>query len=197
MNASLLEVVLAIFLSGVIFASALIPTTQSMVAYQEAELNQQSMTAQMLALARVEQLAGAIWRDPNAPPDGAALTVAAASQLQVGTWEFRQSSSVLQQQRQAAGWSGLAGPVQNFSFQYLLRTGVWTATPAPADLANVLAVRCGWTDPAGGRPYGGVLVAPDHAFAAGLVSLAVPSHTTPYHRADYALQITLTLGSWP
>ena len=131
MNASLLEMVLAIALSGLIFASALIPTTQSMVAYQEAELDLQSMTAQTLALARAEQLAGAIWRDPNAPPDGAGLSAAAADQMQVGTWGLRQNGGHLEQQRQAAGWAVLAPAVQNFSFQYLLRSGVWTAAPRP------------------------------------------------------------------
>jgi hypothetical protein len=195
MNASLLEMVLAIALSGLIFASALIPTTQSMVAYQEAELDLQSMTAQTLALARAEQLAGAIWRDPNAPPDGAGLSAAAADQMQVGTWGLRQNGGHLEQQRQAAGWAVLAPAVQNFSFQYLLRSGVWTAAPAPADRANVLAIRYGWTDPASGLPYAGGFVAPDHAFAAGLISLQRPGLSTPYHRADYARQMTLTRGS--
>jgi hypothetical protein len=197
MSASLLEMVLAIVLSGLIFASALIPTTQSLAAYEEAQLGLQNMTAQTLALTRAEQLVGAIWRDPNAPPDGANLQAAVADRLQVGTWELRQSGGRVEQQRQAAGWSPLATPVQSFSFQYLLRTGVWTAAPASGDLAKVLAVRYGWTDPTGGLPYGGLLVAPDHAFAAGLIALAAPDHSTTYHRADYARQITLTLGAWP
>lgn len=197
MNASLLEMVLAIALSGLIFASALIPTTQSMVAYQEAELDLQSTTAQMLALARAEQLTSAIWRDPNAPPDGAGLSAAAADEMQVGTWGFRQNGGRLEQQPQFAGWSALTGPVQNFSLQYLLRTGVWTAAPAPADRANVLAIRYGWIDPASGLPFAGEFVTPDHAFAAGLISLQRPSLSTPYRRADYARQMTLTLGNWP
>ena len=36
MQASLVEIVLAIAIAGLIFASAIIPTTQTAVAYQEA-----------------------------------------------------------------------------------------------------------------------------------------------------------------
>ena len=196
MNASLLEMVLAIALSGLIFASALIPTTQSMLTYQEGAVDLQNRSAQMLTLARAEQLAGAIWRDPNAPPDTANLQAAAAARLQIGSWELRQSGGRMEQRYRSGRWSTLASPVQKFSYQYLLRTGVWTTAPPAAQRANVLAVRYSWTDPASRLQYSGTLVAPDHAFAAGVVNLPMPDLTGRYQRSNYARRITLRLGNW-
>ena len=197
MNSSLLEMVMAIALSGLIFASALIPMTQIMVQYQEAQLDLRNTTAQTLAVTRAEQLVGAIWRDPNAPPDGADLLTGVANQIQVGNWWFRQSGTRLEQQRPGGGWSTLATPVKNFSFQYLMDDGTWTTAPDADDLDSVLALRYSWTDSGSGLPFGGGLVVPDRAFGGGGIDLAVPPTSQPYHRSDYARTITLPLGTWP
>jgi hypothetical protein len=183
--------------SGLILASAIIPTTQVMVAYQDAELNGQTMLAQTAATVRAEQLIGAVWRDPNAPDGHATLQAATASQLQVGDWQLRASGNRLEQQRSAGGWTPLAQPVQGFSFQYLLDDGTWTAAPAAGQFADVIVIRFTWTDADSGLPYGGLVVTPDCSFAAGGIDLETPSIGTPYRRADYTRTMTLSLGTWP
>jgi len=197
MNVSLIEMVLAIALSGLILASAILPTTQVMVAYQDAELEGRTMLAQTAAAVRAEQLVGAIWRDPNAPDGHATLQAALASQLQVGAWQLRASGNRLEQQRSTGGWAPIAQPVQGFSFQYLLDSGTWTAAPAAGELADVIAIRFAWSDPDSGLPYGGLVVTPDCSFAAGTISLETPSVSNPYRRTDYTRTMTLSLGRWP
>ncbi len=189
--------VIAIAVAGIIFASAIIPTTQIMTAYQEAELDLRNMTTQCLAAVRIEQLVGSIWRDPNAPPGGLPLQAAAADRLQVGSWELRCNQGSIEQRHSGGTWTPVAGPVQSFGLQYLLADGSWTGTPPADQLSRIVAIRFAWVDPASGTPYGGQVVAPDHAFSAGLIQLSPPITTIPYRRADYEREISLPLGSWP
>ncbi len=197
MNVSLIEMVFAIALSGVILASAIIPTTQVMIAYQDAELDGQIMLMQSAAAVRAQQVANAVWRDPNAPDGHATLQSATAGQLQVGDWQLRAANGRLEQQRQATGWKTIAEPVQSFAFAYLLTSGVWTAAPAAGELGSVIVVRCGWNDSRSGLSYGATAVVPDRCFSAGVLSLERPSTGTAYRRADYERHSTLTLGTWP
>lgn len=197
MNVSLIEMVLAIALSGLILASAILPTMQVMVAYQDAELNGQTMLAQSAAAVRAEQLAGAVWRDPNAPDGHATLQTASASLLQVGDWQLRTSGDQVQQRRSTGSWAPVAEPVQGFTFQYLLDDGTWTAAPAAGQLADVIAIRFSWSDSDSGLPYGGLVVTPDCTFAAGTISLETPSVSNPYRRTDYTQTMRLSLGTWP
>jgi hypothetical protein len=197
MNVSLIEMVLAIALSGLILASAILPTTQVMVTYQQAEWDWQTMLAHAAAALRVEQLLDAIWRDPNAPGGHAALGAAQAHQIQVGNWELRANGTQLQQQRQSGGWAQLVAPAQAFAFRYLLGSGEWKASVGTSKLGDVVAARFDWTDPDSGLPYGGVWVLPDHSFSAGLISVYPTSTAPPYYRSDYEQTMTLSLGTWP
>ena len=197
MSASLLEMVLAIALSALIVASALLPLTQVVVQYQEAELDSQTMQAQGAAAVRAAQIANAIWRDPNAPASLADLQTASATQLQVGDWRIRVDGTRVEQQHESEGWATIAEPVQDFSFQYVLNTGTSTAAPTADELAGVIAVKVGWSDVTSGLQYGGTLVPPDCAFTGGVVTLSAPSTGKAYKRADYEQHVTLTLGTWP
>ncbi len=198
MNVSLIEMVLAIALSGLILASAIIPTTQVIVTYQEAELDGQTMLAQSAAALRAATLVNSIWRDPNAPDGHAALETAKDDSLRVGDWRLRAKSGRLEQRGEPGDWATLATPVSAFSLQYLLGSGTWTSAPHDDDDDGdyVIAIRFNWNDPDSGLAYGGVLVSPDCAFAAGLVNLPTPSTANPYRRADYTRSTTLSLGSW-
>jgi hypothetical protein len=196
MQASLLEMVLAITIAGLIFAAAIIPTTQTMVAYQEAEANVRTATSQATATVRAEQVAASIWRDADPPQDHDTLSTAQSSRMEVGDWELRKTADCFQQKWASTGWSPIAEPVQSFAFQYLLNDGSWAASATASELEDVLAVRFDWSDPDTGRTYGGLIVTPDHAFAAGLIELPQPDTSEPYSREDYERTVTLSLGSW-
>jgi hypothetical protein len=196
MQASLVEIVLAIAIAGLIFASAIIPTTQTAVAYQEAEAELRQATAQATATVRPEQIAAGIWRDPDPPDNHDALSQAHASRLAVGDWELRENRGQFEQKCSTSGWTPIAAPVQDLSFQYLLNSGAWTSSVSGGALDDVLAVRFDWSDPDSGRKYGGLVVAPDRAFSAGLIKLPQPDTSEPYRRDDYEQTITLSLGTW-
>ena len=196
MTASLVEMVMAIVLTGLIFASAIIPTVQTLVAYQDAELDLQKGTVQTTAAVRAEQVAADIWRDADPPDSGAPLQVAGAGRLEVGDWELREEKGRVEQRWRAGVWTPIAEPVLSFSFQYLLNDGTWVTTVPKAKLDAVLAVRFGWSDPDSGMPSSGLIVAPDRAFSAGLLELSMPDTSAKYRRKDYEREITLSLGSW-
>jgi len=196
MRASLLEMVLAICIAGLIFASAIIPTTQTAVAYQRAESAVRDSVWQVTAVVRAEQIAASIWRDAEPPAGHETLQTAAPAQLKIGDWELREDSGRLQQKRASTAWQSIAEPVQSFSFGYLLNSGSWTSSVSAAQLDDVLAVRFTWSDVERGRPYGGLIVAPDRAFGGGLIELPQPDTSQAYEREDYERKITLSLGSW-
>lgn len=196
MQASLLEMVLAISIAGLILAAAIIPTTETVVAYQQTEAELRQATSQATAAVRAEQVAANIWRDADPPESHATLQRAWASWLRVGDWELRQEEDQFKQKRGPTAWTPIAEPVQAFSFQYLLNDGSWTASVAEAQLAEVLAVRFDWSDSDSGRDYGGLVLAPDRAFSTGLIQLPPPDTSEPYDRENYEQTITLSLGSW-
>lgn len=196
MQASLLEMVLAISIAGLILAAAIIPTTESAVAYQKAEAELRQATSQAIAAVRAEQIAARIWRDAEPPADHATLQKAWAAWLQVGGWELRQDEDRFEQKSSSTTWTSIAEPVGSLSFQYLLNDGSWTTSVAEAQLGNVLALRFDWSDSDSGRDYGGLMLAPDHAFSIGLLQLPMPDISEPYDREDYEQTFTLSLGSW-
>ena len=196
MQASLVEIVLAIAIAGLIFASAIIPTTQTAVAYQEAEAELREATAQATATVRPEQIAAGIWRDADPPENHDALSRAQSSRLAVGDWQLRENSGQFEQKWDTSGWTPIAAPVQDFALQYLLNSGSWASSVSWTALEDVLAVRFDWSDPDNGRKYGGLVVAPDRAFSAGLIELPQPDTSKPYSRDDYEQTITFSLGSW-
>lgn len=197
MSASLLEMVLAISIAGLIFACALIPMTQTVVAYQEAELNQQRLADHTLAVVRAEQIAGSVWRNPNAPADTAPLLTATASRLRTGTWELRARAGNVEQRRHGGRWGQLASPAASFSFSYLLNNGAWVSALNTAQRDRVIAVRANWTDSADNVPCGGATVFPDRAFSAAVLNLAQPPTGGSYERADLEHNLTFSLGTWP
>ena len=196
MQASLLEMVLAIAIAGLIFAAAVIPTTQTAVAYQQAEANVRAATWQVTATVRAEQIAGGIWRDTDPPANHDALTRARPGRLQVGDWQLRQRDGSVEQKWKSGDWTPIAEPVQGLAFEYLLNSGSWTSSVNNAQLGDVLALQFGWSEPGTGRPYGGLAVAPDRAFSAGLIQLPQPTLSAPYKRKDYERAIAFSLGSW-
>jgi hypothetical protein len=196
MQASLVEIVLAIAIAGLIFASAIIPTTQTAVAYQEAEAELRQATAQATATVRPEQIAAGIWRDADPPENHDALSQAQSTHLTVGDWQLRENGGQLEQRWNARGWTPIAAPVQGLALQYLLSSGAWASSVSGTALEDVLAVRFDWSDSDNGRRYGGLIVAPDRAFSAGLIKLPQPDTSGPYNRDDHEQTVTLSLGSW-
>jgi hypothetical protein len=188
--------VLAIAIAGLIFASAIIPTTQAVVAYQEAEARVRAATLQATAAVRAEQIAAAVWRDAAPPDDHDALQKAKAAELQVGDWALREQSQRLEQKRKSAAWTSIAEPVDSFTFTYLLTDGSWSASVPDAHLDDVLAIRFEWNNPDNGRPHSGLILVPDQAFSANLIDLPDPEVSNPYKREDYEQTVRLSLGSW-
>jgi hypothetical protein len=197
MGASLLEMVLAIALTGMIFAAALLPTSQSLVDYQKSELDLRNLSAHGMATVRFEQVAGGIWRDPNGPPGAATLQAASANQLQTSYWELTASAGTWRQRYQAGAAATLLPAVSAFTYQYLLNTGAWTASPTAAQRSSIVAIRCTWTDPVSGLPLGSLAVLPDHRFSAGLLVLPQPDMSQAYSRDNYRRNLAFALGAWP
>jgi type II secretory pathway pseudopilin PulG len=195
MSASLIEMVLAIVIAGLIFASAIIPTTQTAAAYQENEADARQATWQVTATVRTEQVAGNVWRDAEPPDNHDALLKAMASQLWVGDWKLRHVAERYEQNGDSGGWATIAEPVENAAFQYLLNDGTWVSS-ANSQLDDVLAVRFDWSSTDNGRKYGGLMVAPDRAFSGGVVELFQGAGPATYSRPDYERTITFSLGSW-
>jgi hypothetical protein len=193
---SLLEMVLAIAIAGIIFAAAIIPTTQTIAAYQAGEAEVRQAALQNRACVRPEQVIEKVWRDA-APPDGYdALGRAQAAELTIGAWALRESGGRFEQNRDGAGWSPIAEPVENLAFSYLGRSGIWVNSVDAADFDNVLAVRFNWTDAAAGRAYRGLGVLPDRCFAGGRIDLSPPDTSKAYQRADYTRKFSISLGEW-
>ncbi len=197
MYGSLLEMVLAIALTGLIFAAAILPTTQIIADYQKAEVDLQTQTMHAMAALRFEQVAGMVWRDPNAPAGTAALQTARRNQVQVGTSELRQTGGALQQRVGGGAAATLVPSVTGFAYNYLLNNGSWTASPTAPQLDQVIALRSGWTAPGSNTPFRTLVVAPDRRFGAGLLVLPQPNTSQAYQRGNYRRNLTFTLGRWP
>jgi hypothetical protein len=197
MNVSIVEMVMAMVVFGIILASAVLPTVQVLVTYQEVDRCAQSLLAESAALVRAEQLLEAVWRDPNAPAGHGALLNAQAHQFQIGNWEWRGTGTQLQQQWQSGGWARLAEPVQTFAFEYLMNTGEWRTSVPSGSLAEIVAARFDWADPNSALSYGSQWVFPDYCFAAGLIGVHPVSFAPPYYRSDYERSAVFSLGMWP
>ena len=173
MNASLVEMVLAIALAGLVFVGAIVPTTQSIVAYQEAEAELRFATAQASALVRAEQVAGSVWRDAE-PPQGHAIPQAGQSgQLKVGDWSLRDQRGRFEQKGKKADWGVLAQPITRFSFRYQLADGSWQARVSRTELDGVLSTGVSLTAaaPALGAVFRNMMVAATCGPASELIEL--------------------------
>jgi hypothetical protein len=197
MYGSLLEMVLAIALTGLIFASAIIPTTQIVADYQKAEVDLQARTRHAMAGLRFEQVAGTTWRDPNGPAGTAALQTAQRSQLQVGTSELREAGGALQQRIGGGSTATLVPSLTGFAYSYLLNNGTWAANPTAGQLGQIIALRASWTAPGSNTPFSTLVVAPDRRFGAGQLILPQPNTSQAYRRSNYVRNLTYTLGRWP
>lgn len=196
MSASLLEMVLAIAIAGLIFAGAIIPTTNLAVAYQRGEALVRQATAESLAAVRVEQIFSTLWRDPQPPGGHGPLQAASRSRMRIGDWQVGRARDRLEQRRQGVPSGVIAEPVANVSFQYLLTDGSWVSQVRSARRDDVLALRFSWTDRATGRRYQGAALAPDRAFSGNLIELPEPDTGTPYRREDYMRTAHFSLESW-
>lgn len=195
MSVSLLEMVAAIAIAGVIFAGALIPVTQTVLAYQEAEADGQQRDSQYLATQRVRQLTASVWRTGDPPPGHAALTDAGARVLGVGTCELRQAKKQLQQNDTAAGDGILAAPVESFALSYQLADGQVTTGVDAGDFDQITAIHYKWKDD--GVIYGGVAWPTDRALSGWMLTLPEPeSAAVSYRRADHKQTINLTVKPW-
>lgn len=196
MSSSLLEMVLAIALSGLILGSAIMPTISVMSDYERLQLDLRTTTAHALAAVRAEQIAGAIWRDPEPPAGLAPLGSAATNRLVVGDWTFTANSGRIEQACGNGPGAALTEAAAAFAGQYLRNDGTWTVNVPPGQLAGVVALRLGWREPDSNTPFSAVVVPLDTAFGAATLSLAAPQSSEPYNRAACERTVAFTIGSW-
>jgi len=197
MSASLVEMVLAISIAGLIFAAALVPMTSAVVTYQETEAQARASDAHAIAAVRAEQIAAGIWRDADPPGACGDLAAAAQNELTVGDWSFRQNAGDVQQSWQGGAGATLANSASSFSFEYLLTNGTWVTAAGGEELDEVVAARVAWTDAEKGVRVAGGAVPGDRCFSAGLLELPEPDTSEPYQRSDYERAWALSLGRWP
>jgi hypothetical protein len=197
MGTSLIELVLAMMIAGLIIAAAILPMTQAAVAYQETELAVRTATAQAMATVRLSQVAESIWRDDDAPPGLDIVRRARPSELTVGDWSVRQHSGWLEQSLGNRGWARIAGPVSDVTFVYLLSDGSQASSVASSRLDDIVAIRYSWRDAETGRRRVGRIVAPDGQFAGGVIALPQPDLSGTYRRDDFERRVSVSLGSWP
>lgn len=193
---SLLEMVLAITIAGIIFAGAIIPTTQTIAEYQECQADLARATRQELARVRPEQIIERTWRDLAPPVGYGALSRAYAAELTVAQRGLRASGEQVEQNEAGGDWTPIAAPVRNFSFGYLGKDGVWANAVASENLDDVVAVRFSWSDAESGRTYIGFALPPDRCHSGGRIELSSPDTPQPYQREDYTRKFSISLGEW-
>jgi hypothetical protein len=198
MSGSLVEMVLAIAIAGIVFACAIVPTTNVVMTYQRDEGDLRLSTVQSMAALRVEQVGSSLWRDKS-PPDGHAMLKAAdGKQLSVGEQGIRLSKEQLQQRQAGGAWALLAEPVDEFAFTYQLSNGKWVSKVDAADSDDLIAIQYDWTDPQTSQTYGGTLATTDRMCWAEPIQLPEAVLDPPkYDRSEYQETIELPLGSWP
>lgn len=195
---NLVEMVMAIAITGLVVTGMITTTAQTLVNYQEADADLRTRIAHESAGLRARQIANAIWRDAEPPTDHGGLNSAKVGELGVGDWVFRDSTNVLKQRWNAGPYAALTGTVQGFTFQYLLSDGTWLSQPLnPTQRNDVLALKFSWTDPGSGQTFGGWTVTPDRQFAQGSIGLPAPDTSGIYNRSDYEQTFSFSLGSWP
>ncbi len=194
MSASLTEMIAAIVLAGVVFASALVPVTQMLVTYESTQQDSQVFMQHYLAGMRVQQLAAGTWRHDSPPPQHERPAAAKPTRFGVGDWTLRASSDGLEQVG-PAGSGLLAAPLNDFTLEYRLPGGTWDSSLSDAQVTLMQAVRYVWRDAE--RTYRGVAAMSDRALDA--FSVELPAETTPggtYRRDDHERNVTVRVEAW-
>ncbi|MBN2445850.1 MAG: hypothetical protein JXO22_03950 [Phycisphaerae bacterium] len=195
MSASLVEIVMAMVLAGLVFVGAMVPTTQTVVTFQRAEADSLQDGAQFLAARRVQQLAASVWRAADAPYNHALITEADHTRMTVGDWSIRERKNQVWLEDDSAGGAPLAGPVSDFELDYCVGGGKWVQKVSTAGFGSIVALRCAWTHD--GRTYRTV-VAPTDAWLAGR-TLALPAAEEGkaiYRRSSYMSTVELDVEPW-
>lgn len=196
MSLNLVEMALAIALAGLVFAGAIVPVTQTVVAYQESEDELRDVTTHYLAAQRVERLAASIWRAGDAPANHGTLQKAVATRLSVGVWDIHRNKQELRQEYKGGGAALIAQPIEKLGMQYLLDDGSWQTAVKTPDLGRVVALRYQWQDADHKRAYRGLIVPTDRVLADRSVALPKPLEVTTYRRSDYEQKVELKLEPW-
>ena len=197
MSASLIEMVMAIALAGLIFAGAVVPVTHAMLAYQESEADVQGKNAQHLAALRVEQVVASIWRQDDPPAEHGLLTKGDRNRLRVGSWDVREKGDHLLQTYRGGAPALLTQPAERLAFSYLLDDGTWAKGVKKGQFGGVVALRYWWTDSGSGATYRGLVLPTDAAFDGRLIELPKSeSASDTYRWSDHERDIVLDVKQW-
>ena len=197
MSSSLVEMVAAIALAGIIFAGALIPVTSSLNEYQETEFAVQRDQTQRLAALRIEQIVATLWRSDEPPAGFGTLSTAQKQRIASSSFEIRENSNAIVQEPASGSPAVLAQPVDTFALEYLLDDGTWDSSVSAGDLGRVIGVRYAWTDNGPGQAYCGFVQTSDQALACSVLLLATPEEPDPlYRHEDHVREITLSVQTW-
>ena len=198
MSSSLMEMVVAISILGLVMTGLVVTTAKTVITYQAADAQVEASTRHAMAALRDAQIVGRTWRDADPPAGYGDLTTAEATEIRVGEWRLRASSGDLEQLRDGSTYAPLAENVAGLEFSYRVGGGAWIAQTLDADqLAALVAVKSRWTDAATGRVFGGITVLPDRQFSTGTIVLPSPDTSGTYSRSNHEQQVTMSLGSWP
>jgi hypothetical protein len=195
LKGSLVEMVLAITLSGLLLAGAIAPVMSVMVAYQRTQPAANNGLLSDTAALRAATVAGSVWRDANAPAGLGNITVIGGSALTVGNWALTVNGGRLQQAWQGGTAAPLTTPIDQVSFQYQLDDGAWTSSVA--DTARVRALRLSWRDPNSLTTLRTTALTLDRALDAGALVVDQPTSGGTYNRSTYTRNVALTIGNWP
>ena len=194
MSASLLEMVMAISIAGLIFAGAILPVTETVRAYQESEASRQDSNAQYLAALRIHRITSSIWRDSDAPSDYGLLKQATSSRLGVGVWEIAGKKQKLMQARGGKKPVVLAQPVEKFALSYGLDDGSWVSIVKAGQFDRVVALRYQWSN--GQSIYSGVAVPTDKLFAGRSITVPKAKKAEVYLPADHKKKRSFDVKPW-
>lgn len=197
MSASLVELVVAIALAGILLSGALIPVTQTVHDYQVASAAVERSSEHALAGVRFEQVATAVWRFDDPPGDFGALTRAYSTSFAAGAWALDERDGMVRQARDGEAAAPLATDAKSFALSYRVEGGGWVSSVSAADFDALRAVRFTWSDAASGALYFGVCTPADAAFAGQQLGFpAAGTVSATYQRADHERSVALTVGVW-
>jgi len=172
MSTSLIEFVMALILSGVVFASAVIPTSSLLARQETLQQEARARARHQDASAQVQRVLTRIWRPEDAPTGYEPLTAATSQQVQVGTWTCSFAADGLQLTRNDGTPATLVGPLSEASFSYRLTDGDWAGSVSSDQFDQIVAIRYAWTDPDTSWAYGNLAVPTDRMF--GDLTLKLP-----------------------